>query len=369
MIGFNLVMLWLLEVPLVSFLIAPDWPPARSSEASSGSPAARTPRCQRAHPVRRTDDHQGHHRADLTPGNRPGDGYPPDLETVMRRRVACVGASADATGGRFESPCVEAHQDDVLGWHLYLRYLLQRGVGSTIDEVGRHQRLPHAPVFTRYHVAGAGNLPYARRSRAHQTRIRRHAAATRRSVRSRPITSSTAADGDDVRDMGGDRRGHHVGRPTPRRRRSSEQREQGQGRAHQGASEDGAGPRLAQPAVQQSVPDAERPSGSSNPVPARSRCPPCRSPCPGARSRRRFLPGTKRVAVAELPAVVAPEPSLGLVGERHRSGSGGASEDAADRPGIVERVMFPPGLVLNVEAVCREPSAVPRSFRRRFRSL
>ena len=26
-IGFNLVMLWLLEVPLVSFLIAPDWTP------------------------------------------------------------------------------------------------------------------------------------------------------------------------------------------------------------------------------------------------------------------------------------------------------------------------------------------------------
>ena len=26
-IGFNLVMLWLLEVPLVSFLVAPDWTP------------------------------------------------------------------------------------------------------------------------------------------------------------------------------------------------------------------------------------------------------------------------------------------------------------------------------------------------------
>ena len=26
-IGFNLVMLWLLEVPLVSFLIAPEWTP------------------------------------------------------------------------------------------------------------------------------------------------------------------------------------------------------------------------------------------------------------------------------------------------------------------------------------------------------
>jgi hypothetical protein len=26
-VGFNLVMLWLLEVPLVSFVIAPDWTP------------------------------------------------------------------------------------------------------------------------------------------------------------------------------------------------------------------------------------------------------------------------------------------------------------------------------------------------------
>jgi Sap, sulfolipid-1-addressing protein len=26
-IGFNLVMLWLLEVPLISFLIAPEWTP------------------------------------------------------------------------------------------------------------------------------------------------------------------------------------------------------------------------------------------------------------------------------------------------------------------------------------------------------
>ena len=27
MIGFNLVMLWLLEVPLASFVVAPDWTP------------------------------------------------------------------------------------------------------------------------------------------------------------------------------------------------------------------------------------------------------------------------------------------------------------------------------------------------------
>ena len=39
-IGFNLVMLWLLEVPLVSFLIAPEWTP-RAIEASQalGHPA------------------------------------------------------------------------------------------------------------------------------------------------------------------------------------------------------------------------------------------------------------------------------------------------------------------------------------------
>ena len=36
-IGFNVVMLWLLEVPLVSFLVAPEWTPSRSSEPKSGS--------------------------------------------------------------------------------------------------------------------------------------------------------------------------------------------------------------------------------------------------------------------------------------------------------------------------------------------
>ena len=34
-IGFNLVMLWLLEVPLVSFLIAPDWTPRAIERAKA----------------------------------------------------------------------------------------------------------------------------------------------------------------------------------------------------------------------------------------------------------------------------------------------------------------------------------------------
>ena len=36
-IGFNLVMLWLLEVPLASFLIAPDWTPRAIDRAKAGS--------------------------------------------------------------------------------------------------------------------------------------------------------------------------------------------------------------------------------------------------------------------------------------------------------------------------------------------
>ena len=32
-IGFNLVMLWLLELPLASFLVAPDWTPVAISRA------------------------------------------------------------------------------------------------------------------------------------------------------------------------------------------------------------------------------------------------------------------------------------------------------------------------------------------------
>ena len=34
-IGFNLVMLWLLEVPLVCFLIAPDWTPRAVERAKA----------------------------------------------------------------------------------------------------------------------------------------------------------------------------------------------------------------------------------------------------------------------------------------------------------------------------------------------
>ena len=34
-IGFNLVMLWLLEVPLASFLIAPDWTPRAIDRAKA----------------------------------------------------------------------------------------------------------------------------------------------------------------------------------------------------------------------------------------------------------------------------------------------------------------------------------------------
>ena len=34
-IGFNLVMLWLLEVPLVSFLIAPEWTPRAIERAKT----------------------------------------------------------------------------------------------------------------------------------------------------------------------------------------------------------------------------------------------------------------------------------------------------------------------------------------------
>jgi len=34
-IGFNLVMLWLLEVPLASFVIAPDWTPRAIERAKA----------------------------------------------------------------------------------------------------------------------------------------------------------------------------------------------------------------------------------------------------------------------------------------------------------------------------------------------
>jgi hypothetical protein len=34
-IGFNLVMLWLLEVPLASFVVAPDWTPRAIERAKS----------------------------------------------------------------------------------------------------------------------------------------------------------------------------------------------------------------------------------------------------------------------------------------------------------------------------------------------
>ena len=34
-VGFNLVMLWLLEVPLASFLIAPDWTPRAVDRAKA----------------------------------------------------------------------------------------------------------------------------------------------------------------------------------------------------------------------------------------------------------------------------------------------------------------------------------------------
>ena len=44
-VGFNLVMLWLLEVPLAGFVVAPDGPLARSIEPRPGS--ADTATCSR----------------------------------------------------------------------------------------------------------------------------------------------------------------------------------------------------------------------------------------------------------------------------------------------------------------------------------
>jgi hypothetical protein len=46
-IGFNIVMLWLLEVPLPSFLIAPEETPGGSIERRRGSVGTHTPsRCE-----------------------------------------------------------------------------------------------------------------------------------------------------------------------------------------------------------------------------------------------------------------------------------------------------------------------------------
>ena len=70
-IGFNLVMLWLLEVPLVSFVIAPEWTPRDRASQCLGLPTLARVRRQRTHPVRRTDDHQRHRRARVTQGERP----------------------------------------------------------------------------------------------------------------------------------------------------------------------------------------------------------------------------------------------------------------------------------------------------------
>ena len=75
-IGFNLVMLWLLEVPLISFLIAPEWTPrAIAASQGLGLPALPHVRREGIHPVRRTDDHQGHRRTHMTSrltGESPG---------------------------------------------------------------------------------------------------------------------------------------------------------------------------------------------------------------------------------------------------------------------------------------------------------
>jgi hypothetical protein len=73
-IGFNLVMLWLLEVPLVSFVIAPDWTPRAIERAKAWvSRHAQCIRRTRTHAARHTADRQGHHRADMTSPHRRAD--------------------------------------------------------------------------------------------------------------------------------------------------------------------------------------------------------------------------------------------------------------------------------------------------------
>ena len=59
-IGFNLVMLWLLEVPLASFLIAPDWTPRAIDRAKAwvSRHSTRVRRARIRHD-RRAPDHQG----------------------------------------------------------------------------------------------------------------------------------------------------------------------------------------------------------------------------------------------------------------------------------------------------------------------
>ncbi len=95
-VGFNLVMLWMLELPLASFLVAPDLDACRSEACDGlGRPARACVRRARLERHRRTARDQGHHRADqLTPVSGDGrseqtrgqTGGPVDGPITVRRR-------------------------------------------------------------------------------------------------------------------------------------------------------------------------------------------------------------------------------------------------------------------------------------------
>src|SRR4051794_40345087 len=148
-----------------------------------------------------------------------------------------------------------------------------------------------------------------------------------------PRAAADAVVGDrhrgDVGDVRADARRHDVRRPTPRRRRVSQQREQRQGRGHQRGAEHRAGPRLGQPAMQCAVPDPERravaPAQQQSQVALVAR-----GHVRQVHDARHDLPGDERVVVVQRGAPLAPT-ALGGIGERHRRGAGGAGAYAANR--------------------------------------
>ncbi len=77
-IGFNLVMLWLLEVPLASFVIVPEWTP-RAIERAKAWVSRHAPvfAVRGTHAARRAAHHLGHNRADhLTSSTARSDRSP-----------------------------------------------------------------------------------------------------------------------------------------------------------------------------------------------------------------------------------------------------------------------------------------------------
>jgi len=132
--------------------------------------------------------------------------------------------------------------------------------------------------------------------------------------------------------MRAEARGEHVRRPSPRLRRATEQREQGQRGGHERGAERDARARLADQPAEQAVPDAE--GGSIRPaqgVPELAIL--VRRDVRQVHDPGNDLSGHEAVVIVERTTMAPTDAPLDDVRKRQRSGAARARRQAPDRPG------------------------------------